>query len=101
MDLTVTDVPSAKRFEVRDGDSLAGFAVYIPTDEMIVFTHTEVPASYEGKGVGGTLVRGALDDVRARGLAVLPLCPFVKGWIQRHPDYADLVYSAPGSRVTD
>ncbi|MFC3998164.1 GNAT family N-acetyltransferase [Nocardiopsis sediminis] len=101
MDLTITDVPSAKRFEARDGDALAGFAVYIPTDEMIVFTHTEVPPSYAGQGVGGALVRGALDDVRDRGLAVLPLCPFVKAWIGRHPDYADLVYSAPESRVSD
>ena len=47
-----------------------------------------------GHGLGGTLVRGALDDVRARGGSVVPLCPFVRGWIDRHPEYQDLL-SAP------
>lgn len=57
----------------------------------IVFTHTEVPAEMEGRGVGSTLVRFALDDARARDLAVEPQCPFVRSWIERHDDYADLV----------
>ncbi|TDQ45982.1 GNAT family N-acetyltransferase [Actinorugispora endophytica] len=102
MDVTVTDAPGNKRYEARTGKGeLAGFAEYTLTDELIVFTHTVVDPAFEGKGVGGTLVRGALDDVRPRGLAVLPLCPFVKGWIQRHPEYTDLVYQARESRVTD
>ena len=46
---------------------------------------------FEGHGVGSRLVQGALDDLRARGLAVVPLCPFVAGFIDRHPEYADLV----------
>ena len=45
--------------------------------------------------------RRALDDVRRRGLHVLPICPFTKSWIERHPDYQDLVFGAPPSRVTD
>ena len=102
MDVTVTDVPGQNRFEARTEDGgLAGFAEYMTTEQLVVFTHTEVDPAYEGMGVGGRLVRGALDAVRADGRAVLPLCPFVKTWIGRHPDYADLVYSAPPSRVTD
>ncbi|GAB3444853.1 GNAT family N-acetyltransferase [Streptomonospora sediminis] len=94
MDLEVTDVPARKRYEARTGGTVAGFAEYQLTDELAVLTHTEVDPGYEGQGVGGELVRGALDDVRRRGLAVLPVCPFVKGWIERHPDYTDLVYQS-------
>jgi len=57
----------------------------------IVFTHTEVPEQSSGHGVGDALVRFVLDDARARGLAVVPLCPFVRAWIERHPDYKDLI----------
>ena len=53
--------------------------------------HTEVLPSFEGKGLGARLVAGALDDIRARGLRVVPFCPFVRAYIRRHPDYADLV----------
>lgn len=88
----VTDVPDKRRYEVRADDQVAGYAEYILTEGLITFTHTEIDPSFEGKGMGSVLVRGALDDVRTRELAVLPLCPFVKGWIQRHRDYADLVH---------
>ncbi|MBV2365267.1 GNAT family N-acetyltransferase [Streptomonospora nanhaiensis] len=101
MDVAVSDAPERKRYEARTGDEVAGFAEYMLTDEMIVFTHTEVDPAYKGKGVGGALVRGALDHVRGSGRSVLPLCPFVKGWIQRHPDYADMVYKGRPSRVSD
>ena len=57
----------------------------------ITFVHTEIDDAYAGQGLGGKLARAALDDVRARGLAVRPDCPFIKGWIAKHPDYADLV----------
>lgn len=91
----VTDNPAANRYEARIGGEVAGVADYITTDELIVFTHTEVDPSFEGKGVGGALARGALDDVRARGgRRVMPMCPFIKGWIERHPDYVDLVYQS-------
>ncbi len=80
---------------------LAGYADYIPTDTMVVLTHTEVDESYEGRGVGGALARGALEDIRSQGLTVLPLCPFIRSWRGRHPDYQDVVYSAPPSKVHD
>lgn len=102
MEISVIDVPEHKRYEARSGDGTAGFAAYTLTDELIVFTHTEIDSAFEGKGVGGTLVRGALDDVRRRGdLSVLPVCAFVKSWIGRHPEYADLVYDSARSSATD
>jgi hypothetical protein len=100
-DIEVTDVPEANRFEARMDGVLAGHAEYILTDELVVFSHTEVNPAFEGKGVGSALVRHSLDDARRRGLAVLPVCPFYKSWIEGHPDYADVVYRPPASRVTD
>ncbi|MDA8371115.1 MAG: GNAT family N-acetyltransferase [Nocardiopsaceae bacterium] len=91
MDLQVKHVPLNMRYEAVDGDRVAGSVMYTPSDGVLVLTHTKVDPSYEGQGVGGTLVRGALDDVRSRGLAVVPRCPFVQGWINRHPEYVDLV----------
>lgn len=102
MDVTVADAPAQHRYEARVDGELAGFAEYMTTATVIVFTHTEVDPAFEGKGVGGALVRTALDDVRRQGVRkVLPLCPFVKAWIGKHPDYLDLVYDAPPSNVTD
>ncbi|MFB6417200.1 MULTISPECIES: GNAT family N-acetyltransferase [Bradyrhizobium] len=59
--------------------------------DVITFEHTDVPKELGGKGVGSKLVQGALDQVRASGLKLIPQCPFVKAWIEKHPDYADLV----------
>jgi predicted GNAT family acetyltransferase len=59
----------------------------------VVFIHTEVAPEFEGRGVGGALAKGALEDVRAGGqYDVIPLCPFIKGYIEKHPEYADLVH---------
>jgi uncharacterized protein len=97
----VFDVPDRQRYEiVRDGVTL-GYAAYQKTVELIVFTHTEVDPSLEGQGIGGRLVQGALDHVRTLGLAVLPICPFVHGWMVRHPAYADLDYRRPHTQATD
>lgn len=91
----VVNRPDERRYEIISDGEDAGYAEYILTNDLITFTHTEIDSAFEGKGLGGTLVREALDDVRGRGLAVLPLCPFVKGWIERHPEYVDLVYRSP------
>ena len=90
-DVTVRDVPESTRFEAHVGDRLAGFAAYTLDDGVITFTHTEVDDEFEGEGVGSTLVRAALDQVRAGDRRVRPLCPFVKAWIDHHPDYQDLL----------
>jgi len=91
-DVQVTDHPEKSRFEARVGGELAGFAAYETADDLIAFTHTEVDDAFEGQGVGSALARGALDAVRADGTRrVLPRCRFIKGWIDKHPEYQDLV----------
>jgi uncharacterized protein len=90
--MRVTDNPEQSRYEVSVDGALAGFAAYRIHGDRIVFTHTEVDDAWEGKGVGGALARGALDDVRARGqYRVTALCPFISAWIERHPSYQDLL----------
>jgi predicted GNAT family acetyltransferase len=80
----------------------AAVAQYMTTQELVVLTHTETDADFEGQGVASQLVRWALDDVRSQGLAVLPLCPFVKAYIGRHLDeYGDLVYRSKTTTVHD
>jgi uncharacterized protein len=93
--VVVTDNRDAHRFEAQVAGQLAGFADYQLTDELVVFTHTEVLPAFEGQGVGSTIARFALDQVRDQGTAkVLALCPFIKVWIQRHPEYLAITYGA-------
>jgi uncharacterized protein len=101
MTTRVVDVPDRQRYEILRDDTVLGFAAYQKTDQLIVFTHTEVDRSMEGRGIGSLLIRGALDHVRSIGLPVLPICPFVQGWMAHHPDYIDLDYRQPPSNVTD
>lgn len=100
-DVVVSRAAEARRYEARVDGQLAALADYIPTDELVAFTHTEVLPGFEGKGIAGSLVRWALDDVREQGLAVLAVCPFVSGWIARHPDYQDLLYRSRTADVAD
>ncbi|MCO1653495.1 GNAT family N-acetyltransferase [Pseudonocardia humida] len=87
----VVDVPDESRFEIRVDGERAGLAAYRLHADRIVFLHTEIDDAHEGRGLGGVLVRAALDSARERGLRVVASCPFVRGWIERHPDYSDLV----------
>lgn len=87
----VTDNTELHRFEITADGEQAGYAEYVLTDGRIEFTHTVVDDAFEGQGIGGTLVKAALDQARERGLNVTPTCQFVKSYIERHPDYADLV----------
>ncbi|MFQ6170869.1 GNAT family N-acetyltransferase [Oryzobacter sp. R7] len=92
-EVEVTRNDDEGRFEARVDGALAGFAAFHETQHVIVFTHTEVDPAFEGRGVGAALARGALDAVRAQGThEVKPLCPFIRAWIQRHPEYQDLVH---------
>ena len=88
---TVADNPDEHRVEIRVGDDLAGFVVYRRRPGLIAYIHTEIEDRYEGRGLGSTLIRAALDQARAEQLAVLPFCPFVNAFIERHPEYVDLV----------
>ena len=93
--MTIKDNSEKHRYEALDESGVvAGFAAYKRRDGLVVFTHTEVDDAFEGEGVGSSLVRGALDDVRGSGQKVQPLCPFVKGYIEKHPEYQDLVTGA-------
>lgn len=90
-DIDVRDNPDAARYEITVDRELVGFVTYRVSDEVISFMHAEVDPSREGQGLGSRLVRDTLDDARARGLAVRPLCPFVADYIARHDEYGDLV----------
>lgn len=89
--ITVADNPAEQRYEVRADGELAGFAQYRAGRDQIAFTHTEVDDRFAGQGLASRLIAFALGDARERGLAVLPFCPFVRAYIQRHAEYVDLV----------
>jgi len=91
METLVRDNPDEQRYELLVNGELVGELVYRLRDSRITLLHTEVSPSVEGQGLGGRLVAGALDDIRARGLRVVPVCPFVRAYLRRHPDAADLV----------
>lgn len=91
MATTIVDNPEAERFELYHDGEYAGAAVYHRTPHGIAFLHTEIEPAFQGKGLGSVLARHVLDDARERGLEVLPHCPYIRGWIARHPDYVDLV----------
>ena len=93
MDLQVADNPDQERFEIRADGELAGFAQYHLEGGVIAFLHTETDRRFRGHGLAGQLIQSSLDAARDRHLAVLPYCPFVRGWIAEHPSYADLVPS--------
>jgi predicted GNAT family acetyltransferase len=85
----------------RDGDyeltvdgEVAGHSFVEVHGHTVVFTHTEIDERFEGRGLGSQLARAALDDVRSRGEHVIARCPFVSAWIDKHPDYQDLVQHA-------
>ena len=90
MNDTVSNNAAQHRFELAVDGHIAA-AYYEKSGDVITFEHTEVPAELGGKGIGSKLVKGALDHVRAEGLKVVAQCPFVKGWIGKHSDYADML----------
>ena len=82
--------PAKHRYELAvDGHVAATY--YKIEDGVITFVHTEVPPELGGKGIGSKLIKGALDQVRAAGLKVIAQCPFVKAYIEKHAEYADLL----------
>jgi predicted GNAT family acetyltransferase len=91
----VRDNPEELRYEILRGDELVGEIRYRIEPGAIVLVHTDVAPSAEGQGIGSRLVAGALDDIRSRGLRVVPVCPFVTAYLRRHPEQRDLVAPDP------
>ena len=90
-DIVLGDNPEAGRFEATLDGALMAEAQYERTGNQITFTHTIVAEAAEGQGVGGKLVKFALDQARTEDLVVIPQCPFVHSYLRRHPEYEDLV----------
>lgn len=99
--IEVEDRPQEGRFAVFVDGVDAGGAYYKREGDRRVFDHTEVSDRFEGKGVGGALLEAALDVTRAAGDQVVPVCPFVRSYIERHPDYQDLVDTDRLAELTD
>jgi predicted GNAT family acetyltransferase len=89
--LTVRDDPEAGQYELLADGVQLGVAQYQTGAGGVAFVHTEIAPELSGQGLGGVLVRGALDDVRRQGLAALPYCTFVRHFIETHPEYLDLI----------
>jgi predicted GNAT family acetyltransferase len=90
-DPEVRDNTDANRFEIVVDGTVAGFVDYKRGDGVVDLVHTEIGDAYEGQGLGGKIARGALDLVRSSGAKVTPSCGFIKGWIDKHEDYQDLL----------
>ncbi len=87
----VRHAPEESRYEILVDDRVVGIAEYADRGEVLVFHHTEIDASLRSNGLGAELVRAALDDVRARGLHIIPTCWYVAEFVELHPDYRDLL----------
>jgi hypothetical protein len=98
----VVDVPELSQYELRVGDHRIGIAAYHRrlNSERIAFTHTEIDAACEGRGFGSRLVAAALEDVRRKGLRIVPLCPFVANYMATHPEVHNLLAESHRDRVT-
>lgn len=83
--------PGSRRYEAWVDGQLAGFADYTVDGDVVTMPHTEVDPAFGGQGIGSEIVRFALDDIRTAGRTVVPACPFVARWIERHRAYQDLL----------
>jgi predicted GNAT family acetyltransferase len=89
--IEVADASDRGRYEISLDGEVVGFTAYRARPGRIAFVHTEIDERFQGRGLADTLIRFALEDARARGLAVLPFCPFVKSFIERHREFEELV----------
>jgi hypothetical protein len=87
----VRNAVERSRYELFVDDWLAGFAAYHQEGDAVVFPRTVIKPAARGQGLGEVLLRGALDDVRSRGLSVIPACSFVVEFIDQHAEYQDLL----------
>ncbi len=96
--IEVADAPERERYELSVEGEVAGFSAYRTRPGRIEFIHTEVDERFQGRGLGERLIRFALEDARERGLAVLPVCPFVRAFIERNREFEALVPAAHRAR---
>ncbi|MDF0528340.1 GNAT family N-acetyltransferase [Tsukamurella sp. 8F] len=96
MSETVTLNEGEHRYEIAVDGELAGFTVFKDREQQRIFYHTEVFPKFGGRGLSSTLVTGALDDVRARGLRAVPVCPLVAGFLSKHSEYDDIADPVTG-----
>ena len=90
MQTSVSDNPARSRFELAVGDAVA-FVDYVRSGDRVVLTHAEVPEALSGQGIGSKLVRGTLEALRARGRRAASRCSFVSAYVERHPEYRDVL----------
>ena len=88
---TVRDNDARHRYELLVDDEVVGELIYRARDSVVTLIHTEIAPEFEGHGLGDQLVATVLDDVRASGRRVVPICPFVVAYLRRHREYQDLV----------
>lgn len=84
---TIVSVPEKNRYEMRDGEKVAGFAEYMLTPDQIVFNHTVVDEAYGGQGLGSKLARHVLDDAATTGKRIVPVCSFIAAYVRKHRDW--------------
>jgi predicted GNAT family acetyltransferase len=94
-ELAIADNPGHHRYEVKLGLRPAAYSTYELEPGRVVFTHTVVRPQFEGRGIGSRLAKFAVEDVRSRGLRITPVCPFVRSWLNRHPEYDSIVDFPP------
>ncbi|MFC3859716.1 GNAT family N-acetyltransferase [Deinococcus antarcticus] len=80
------------RYEILQGGQVVGFAEFRPVRDAVMLPHTEIEQGHEGEGLGSQLAKFALDNVKTEGKRVIPMCPFIAGYIRRHPEYTELVH---------
>jgi len=97
-DFRVRDNASARRYEFVRGETVVGFVDYRTGPGVMMLDHVEVDPAFRGSGIGSRLIADVLDDLRARGFSVAPICPFVSWYLERHPEYGDLVARDDGRR---
>jgi uncharacterized protein len=90
-DPVLTDNEAESRFEIHVDGELAGFVRYERQGQLLDLMHTQVGERFQGAGLAGQLARYSLETARARGLRVLPTCPYIRKWMRQHPGHQDVV----------
>ncbi|MGH3352486.1 MAG: GNAT family N-acetyltransferase [Nocardioides sp.] len=86
---SVTREHDPDRYQIAVDDAVAGFTQFVDDSNQRIFFHTVVHKEYGGRGLGSELVRHALDETRGQGVRIVPVCPYVKAFLERHTEYAD------------